>query len=137
SSPVMLYQFKPIQNAQITIGQIWLLVYLGGITFLIIRFIWQLIGLKKLLARTQSSTAYSFFKTIRLGNNLPGRDVIAAHELVHAQQWHSADILLVEAVMMINWFNPVVYFYRLAIKHIHEFIADRHALKSGTDKAEY
>jgi TonB family protein len=56
---------------------------------------------------------------------------------VHAQQWHSADVLLVEMVMIINWFNPVVYLYRIAIKHIHEYIADRQAVQAGTSKAEY
>jgi hypothetical protein len=56
---------------------------------------------------------------------------------VHAQQWHSADIMLIEAIAIINWFNPIVYFYRLGIKHIHEFIADRQALKNGTTKTEY
>jgi len=39
--------------------------------------------------------------------------------------------------MIINWFNPVVYFYRFAIKHIHEYIADRQAVNSGTNKANY
>jgi TonB family protein len=56
---------------------------------------------------------------------------------VHARQFHSADVLIIEAVMIINWFNPVVYLYRFAIKHIHEFIADRQALDTGTDKTEY
>jgi len=36
-----------------------------------------------------------------------------------------------------NLFNPIVYLYRFAIKHIHEFIADQQAIKSGTDKADY
>ena len=44
---------------------------------------------------------------------------------------------MIEAVTIINWFNPVVYFYRFAIKHTHEFIADRQAIQSGTDKAHY
>ena len=63
--------------------------------------------------------------------------MIIVHEEVHARQWHSADVLLVELVMIINWFNPVVYFYRRAIKHIHEYIADQQALKTGADKKEY
>jgi len=137
SSPVMLYQFKPIRNTHITIGQIWLMVYLAAILFLTLRFIWQLVSLKKAMAQPQSKVPYSFFRKIKLGNNLTHQDVIAAHEHVHAQQWHSADILLMEAVMIINWFNPVVYFYRFAIKHIHEYIADRQAVNSGTNKANY
>lgn len=137
SSPVMLYQFKPIPDTHITIGQLWLMVYLAAITFLTLRFIWQLVSLKKAMAQPQSKVSYSFFRKIRLGNNLTHRDVITAHEHVHAQQWHSADILLMEAVMIINWFNPVVYFYRFAIKHIHEYIADRQAVNSGANKANY
>lgn len=137
SSPVMVYQFKPVQNTHITIGQVWLAVYLAGIVFLTLRFIAQLISLKKVMDHPQPTTPFSFFKNIRLGSHLTDRDVIAAHEHVHAKQWHSADILLIEAVTIINWFNPVVYFYRFAIKHVHEFIADRQAVKSGANKADY
>jgi TonB family protein len=136
SSPVMLLQFKPTNN-QITFGQVWLFIYLVVISFLIARFIWQLISLNKIINSPEPSASYSFFRKIKLGNGHPNHEIIAAHENAHASQWHSADVLLMEAVMIINWFNPVVYFYRLGIKHIHEFIADREALESGTDKAEY
>src|SRR5207302_7439961 len=44
---------------------------------------------------------------------------------------------IIEAILIVNWFNPVVYLYRFAIKHIHEFIADRQAIKAGTDKTDY
>jgi TonB family protein len=70
-------------------------------------------------------------------DSINGNDIIAVHEQVHANQLHSADVLIIEAVMIINWFNPVVYFYRYAIKHIHEFIADNYTLKHGTDKTDY
>ncbi len=33
SNPVMLYHFKPIRDTHITIGQIWLIIYLAGILF--------------------------------------------------------------------------------------------------------
>lgn len=137
SSPVMLLQFKPVNDNSITIGQIWLIIYLAGISFLIGRFIWQLISLNKVMNSPESSAPYSFFKKVKLGNDHADHGIIAAHEDVHAQQWHSADVLLAEAVMIINWFNPVVYLYRVSIKHIHEFIADRQALEAGTNKADY
>jgi len=137
SSPVMIYQFKPIQDTQVTMGQVLMMIYLAGIIFLTTRFIWQMIVLKRIINQPDSSAAYSFFKKIRLSDNVANNEVIAAHEHVHANQWHSADVLLIEAVMIINWFNPVVYLYRFAIKHIHEFIADRQALKTGTNKADY
>ena len=137
SSPVMIYQFKPIVHTQITVGTILLAIYLAGMAFLISRLVFQLLDLKKVINQADSSAAFSFFKKIHLGRDVEDNPAIAAHENVHAQQWHSADILMIEAVMIINWFNPIVYFYRFAIKHIHEFIADRQAIKAGTDKADY
>jgi TonB family protein len=137
SSPVMVYRFKPAQPTHISVEQIVLAVYLIGSVFLLARFVWQLLKLKKLIADPQSEFAWSFFRKIKLGHDVKNRNTIAAHEHVHALQLHSMDVLLMEIVLIFSWFNPVVYFYRIAIKHIHEFIADSHALKMGTDKAEY
>ncbi|MDB5135545.1 MAG: hypothetical protein JWP37_2148 [Mucilaginibacter sp.] len=137
SNPIMVYHFKSMDDHHITIGQLMLFVYATGAVILTTKFIWQLISLKKMIDQPISSGAFSFFKSIRLGPNIDNLDVIAAHEQAHAGQWHSADILLIEAIAIINWFNPVVYFYKLGVKHIHEFIADKQALKNGTSKAEY
>lgn len=137
SSPVMFYQFQPIQHTQVTVGQVSLFVYLAGVFILMGRFTWQLIRLKKIFNTPTPGAAYSFFNKIRLGDDLADSKVITEHEKAHAGQWHSVDILMIETVMIINWFNPVVYLYRSAIRHIHEFIADRQALKTGTDKKNY
>jgi TonB family protein len=137
TSPVMFYHFKAIEDTQVTIGEILVTIYLTGIIYFIARFIWQLVILNRVINQPQASAAYSFFKKIKLGDNIADNKAITAHENVHAGQWHSADVLLVETIMIINWFNPVVYMYRLAIKHIHEFIADRQAIKSGTNKEDY
>ncbi|WPU93940.1 TonB family protein [Mucilaginibacter sabulilitoris] len=137
SSPVMIYHFKPIEATQISIGQVFTVLYGIGILFLSIRLMWQLIRLRKVIRQPKSSTAYSFFKKIRLNEENDVNPVIIAHEQVHVQQWHSADVMLIELVMIINWFNPVVYLYRFAIKHIHEYIADRQAVQAGTSKVDY
>ena len=138
SSMVLNYRFTPVQDAHFTLGQVLVLIYLAGIMFLLaLRFAWQLLALKRIINKQAPSVAYSFFKKVKLGDEHEHREVIAAHENVHANQWHSADVLIMEGLMIINWFNPIVYFYRFAIKHIHEFIADRQAVKAGTDKADY
>jgi len=134
---VIIYQVKPIADAPFTIGQLLTALYLTGVFFLVARLVWQLISIKKIINQPEQAAAYSFFKKIRMDKQTQGNQIIAAHEQVHAKQWHSADVLIIEAVMIINWFNPVVYFYRYAVKHIHEFIADSHALKAGTNKADY
>jgi len=134
-SPIVIYQLNPIvAKAPVSIGQLLAALYLAGVLFLTLRFLWQLIRLNN---EPQADVAYSFFKKIRLNEQLSDSHVIATHEQVHAQQWHSADVLIIEAVMILNWFNPVVYFYRRAIKYTHEFIADSCTLKAGTDKADY
>jgi len=138
SSPVVIYQFEPIRETHVTVGQILIFIYLAGAIFFAGKLVWQMIALKRIMSRTQSvGEPYSFFKMIKLRDDQTNRDIIAAHEHAHASQWHSADVLLIEVITIISWFNPVIHLYRLAIKHIHEFIADRQALKSGTDKSAY
>jgi TonB family protein len=138
SSPVLVYHFKPvIEDTHISVGEVLAIFYVCGILFLLTKLIWQLLKLKKVISQPQTTAAYSFFKKIKLDESNADNAVIEAHEQVHAQQWHSADVLLIELVMIINWFNPVVYMYRFAIKHIHEYIADRQAVQAGTNKAEY
>jgi len=136
-----VYNFTVRANAipqhQVTIGQILGGVYLAGILVLTIKFFYQLAVLNWVISQKKTETTYSFFKQIKVEDRDTYNDVITAHEESHARQWHSADILLLEAIMIVNWFNPVVYWYRNAVKHIHEFIADRDALKEGANKAEY
>jgi TonB family protein len=136
NSPTIVAKFIPVQNI-LTVGEMVNGTYIAVTLFLILRLMWQLVILKKAIEKPAPSAAYSFFKKISLGDKLENVDVIARHERVHARQWHSVDVMIIETVMIINWFNPVVYLYRFAIKYIHEFIADRQVVKSGTDKVDY
>ncbi|MFC5410475.1 TonB family protein [Larkinella bovis] len=78
---------------------------------------------------------FSFFRYLVLcrrdaqTNNTP----IVAHELVHIRQWHSFDVLLLEAVQLFFWMNPVLVLYKRSIQQVHEFLADAQA----EDKHEY
>jgi len=135
-NPIIVYSFIPVQNT-LTIGEVFNGIYISVTLFLVLRLLWQLFILKKAIEKPSPSAAYSFFKKISLGENQDKSGIIAKHEQVHARQWHSVDVMIIETVMIINWFNPVVYLYRFAIKYIHEFIADRHVVQRGTDKADY
>ncbi|MBS1529569.1 MAG: energy transducer TonB [Bacteroidetes bacterium] len=136
--PISVYQHQSIPaEQQVTIGNLIFLVYATGILFLVIRLAGQMISLRRIIDQPESTTAFSFFNRIRLDRNAERSDIIEAHEMVHARQWHSVDVLLIEFIAIINWFNPIVYIYKKGIKHIHEFIADRQALNSGTSKSEY
>jgi TonB family protein len=133
---IIIYGYKPV-TTPVSIGEVLAYLYLAGVLFLTLRFVWQLISLNKIIKQPGQAAAFSFFKKIKLDETIDNSNIITAHEQIHAKQWHSADVLIIEAVMIINWLNPVVYFYRRAIKHIHEFIADSHALKIADNKADY
>nr|WP_294943884.1 M56 family metallopeptidase [uncultured Mucilaginibacter sp.] len=127
----------PIKDTPYTLGEVFIMLYLAGVILLALRLMWQFVQLRRIIKQAVPSVPYSFFNKINIAEDTQSKEVVMAHEQVHAKQWHSADVLIIEAVMIINWFNPVVYLYRFAIKHIHEYIADRQAIKAGNDKAEY
>jgi len=54
-------------------------------------------------------------------------DAILRHEMVHMQQHHTFDILLVEILKIVFWFNPVLIIYKKSLQEIHEFLADAEA----------
>lgn len=62
---------------------------------------------------------------------------ILIHELVHVRQRHSIDIIWAELLCVVNWFNPLVWMIRHAIRQNHEYIADREVLESGMDATQY
>jgi N-acetylmuramoyl-L-alanine amidase/beta-lactamase regulating signal transducer with metallopeptidase domain len=53
-----------------------------------------------------------------------------AHELVHVTQKHTLDILFIELLKTIFWFNPLFIFYKKAIQLNHEFLADEQIVKT-------
>lgn len=111
--------------------------YCGGILFFFFRLIFNLLLVNKLIRRAKEGSAFSFFGKKVIDSALPQRAVIDSHEEAHIKQWHSLDILFFETIGIITWFNPVIYFYKKAIKNIHEFLADEHAAEFQGDKAQY
>ncbi|HIB36992.1 M56 family metallopeptidase [Mesonia sp.] len=93
----------------------------------------------KLVEVENSSMACTFFKTIYLGSDLSETEKaqILKHEQVHAQQYHSLDLLFFEILKIAMWFNPVVYFYQKQITNLHEYIADAEATKNSDKKSYY
>jgi hypothetical protein len=52
------------------------------------------------------------------------------HELTHVNQKHTLDILLIELMKTIFWFNPLLFLYKKAIQLNHEFLADQSVVHS-------
>jgi len=75
---------------------------------------------------SNSSIAFSFFKSIFLGDKVIAKEhqSIVEHELVHIRQRHSYDLIFFEIMRIVGWFNPLVYVYQNQVSELHEFIAD-------------
>ncbi|GAB3776984.1 M56 family metallopeptidase [Spirosoma horti] len=82
-----------------------------------------------LLSRTPS---FSFGRYLVL-NHTDARtqpEVLMRHEKAHIRQRHTADILFIELVQALFWFNPMLWLYKGALQEVHEFLADRSVLQT-------
>ena len=64
-------------------------------------------------------------------------DEIIRHEQNHLEYYHFFDILLLELVMVFQWFNPVIYMMNRSLRAVHEYQADNGCLRSGMTVARY
>lgn len=83
---------------------------------------------------------FSFFKYIFINhryNNEEYFDTIIEHEKVHVFEKHSIDIILLEIISIIQWYNPFIWLIKNSIKEIHEFQADEKVIAQGFDSNSY
>lgn len=136
------------QSFSIPWTQLWWGIYLFGIAIGIIRLVNQL---HKILAMIQSGnrqrgenfvlvdfkqpiSPFSFFRYIiwhSASHSPTEQTVILKHELAHIQGRHTLDVLLMELVKILFWFNPFVYLYRHRLRELHEFLADQSVCEQG------
>lgn len=114
----------------------------GGLLFFIQRFVFQLVCFWKLIKGNSQIHHPTYTIVLIQGDSLPFtflnylfvskssyenagiENEIIAHEMAHIRQRHSWDILAVEILRCIFWFNPILLFYKKAIQLNHEFLAD-------------
>ena len=66
------------------------------------------------------------------------RDVaILAHERGHIRLHHSWDVLLVDVLTALQWFNPAIWMLRSDLRAIHEYEADGAVLSQGINARQY
>ncbi|WP_114940297.1 M56 family metallopeptidase [Mucilaginibacter endophyticus] len=91
----------------------------------------------KLISIEGSNTAFSFFNYLFIGTKTQANNIIIRHELVHIRQKHSADIVFLELIKILNWFNPLIYLLQISLKTIHEYIADEQTAAQESDALSY
>lgn len=130
------------------------LAYIGGLVFFLLRFISGIVrilylynrfpkvqgnGFRVILLDTDYSP-FTFFNLLFIAkkdhNNKELEEMII-HETAHRDGYHSLDIIILELITIIQWFNPFVWAMRRSLKSEHEFIADKKVLSAGYNTADY
>ena len=130
-------------------------LYIFGVIFMSIRFLFQLLSLFNILRLpkkrdaegfyhielTKKTSPFSFFHFI--GYHLPSYqknelELIIEHEKIHGKQYHSIDVMLHQLMLVFLWFNPFAWWYNKQMLENLEFIADRNVTtKNNVDQKEY
>jgi len=130
-------------------------LYVAVTLFLLFRFIQNLYELirktnsaatvkyqnAKLVLLKEKTLPYTFWNTIFINEedykNKKIEKELFTHELIHVNQKHSLDILLIEIIKTVFWFNPIFIFYKKAIQLNHEFLADEKVVRSHHNVSFY
>lgn len=85
------------------------------------------------------STPFSWWNTVFMNHNdyEKGTNALLTHELGHLRLHHSADVLLVELLTALQWFNPAMWMLRADLRTIHEYEADQQVISHGFNDIQY
>lgn len=153
-----IMELSPVGLNKTTSGLIlWAItaVYLGGISIFLFRFVKNLATLKVRI-NTYDKVNYQGVRMVLLNKKTPPHAFLyyifihkedyeqdrlekelLTHEIAHVKQYHSLDILFIQLLQIVFWFNPLIYFYKKAVKLNHEFLADEFVIKTYDDVGRY
>ncbi|MBL6444726.1 peptidoglycan DD-metalloendopeptidase family protein [Fulvivirga sp. 29W222] len=120
--------------------------------FFLIRFIWSFVSVGR-LAKGCEEVELAKFKVYRsphidqpfsLFNRvfIPKKwdsvpQEILYHELEHVEKRHFIDVIMLELVTILFWFNPIIYIYKKSVRLNLEYLADRAVLSRCVDPLKY
>ena len=128
--------------------------YLSGVLILLFKFIIKMILLFRLyiIGRktnfgefllvhfNKNLSPFTFFRTLffpETNKEINKENPLVIHEIAHARQMHTIDLLLYELLSMAIWFHPSVWYLRKAVQTNHEYLADEAVLKNGFELRNY
>lgn len=135
-------------------GEIMLIVYYTGVAISILFVVIQAIGLiqymrgglchtdskgNTVILKSGEISPFSIFHYIVMSveDYEHNRTSILTHEQEHIRLHHSYDLILLELVKTLQWFNPFVWFLASNLKSVHEYEADEAVINQGIDAKQY
>jgi len=146
--------YTPTPQATSTLDPWQLLFWIWGIGLMAMttRMLISLYSVNKILKESTTATnasfritsnkiqSFSFFKAIVLNKQhfqSKAMKYILAHEQTHASQLHTLDILFVELIKSLQWFNPFAWTMAKEAMLNMEYIADNKVLTRYNDTTAY
>jgi len=134
------------------LGQPWLsVIYFMGLIFFGLKLIIDFLELAFLINRKDkngshiirfhglNNAGFSAFGYVFINSRLSPEeaDEIIRHEQNHLNHHHSFDIVFIELVKVIQWFNPFIHLLSTSLRAVHEYQADEECISLGTSINNY
>lgn len=134
---------------------IWLTVYLVGFIIFLFRFLRNINKMLRMIKSAERKKDLPYIYVLLLNATNPFSflhyiffrksefesseisEAVMAHEKAHVDQKHSWDLLFLELIHVIFWFNPMFIFIKKSIKLNHEFLADEQVLNKHHSLRDY
>ena len=130
------------------------IVYVGGIIVFTFLLLWRIIQVAELIQNNKVEklgkikvvridrdfSPFSFMNYVFVSKNIKGYedwDKMLSHEIEHIKQGHSMDVMIIEFLAILQWFNPFFWMLRRALRENHEFSADQAVVSKGVSRAGY
>ncbi|REG96470.1 N-acetylmuramoyl-L-alanine amidase [Flavobacterium aquicola] len=95
----------------------------------------------KVILLTEDTLPYTFLDSIYMNRNDYENGKIEqelfTHEITHVKQKHTLDVIFIEILKTLFWFNPLFIFYKKAIQLNHEFLADENVIATHQNISFY
>ncbi|MCD8164999.1 MAG: peptidase M56 [Bacteroides sp.] len=128
-------------------------IYLTGLLFFIIRYLWAIGSLLLLIKKSKRIHTGKLHLVIHNREISPfswlhylilsekdlcecGKEIIT-HETAHLKKLHSMDLIVADLCIFFQWFNPAAWLLKQELQNIHEYEADEEVLNAGIDARTY
>ena len=129
-------------------------LYLAGVAIMFVLTLVQAISLIRFMHKGVRHTDSQGNTVILHNNDVPpfsifrcivmsvkdyesSRQYILTHEQEHIRLGHTYDLLLLQCVKTLQWFNPFIWFLNRDLKAVHEYEADQAVINQGIDAKSY
>ena len=146
----------PLQEPQVPLWQILLpVLFVIGMLVTLGHTLWSLFRIVSLISKSEKHPqsdgtiicvtgnadmppfSWMIFIVMNRSDFEEGNAAILTHERGHIRLHHSWDLLLVDTLTSLQWFNPAIWMLRSDLRAIHEYEADGVVLSKGINARQY